>query len=104
MDNEWGAIMEHLLHDNSAFRSVSLRLLTLGIFLYCLLLHIFSQAAECLFAIQLTDPEVKAEYEAAIADTRNDEFAQNGILDPVAIHCLACHDGTLAIEARYRIS
>jgi len=75
------------------------------VFFSCMLLNKMPQAADCLFAIQLReDPQVRSEYEAAIAAGRTSGMSLNGMLDPLAIQCLTCHDGTLASGVRYRIS
>jgi hypothetical protein len=89
---------------NTVYRLKRYIILITGFCLFCLFLHILSRAEECLFAIQLKDPVVRGEYEAAIAAGMTNDLHKNGALDPLAIQCLACHDGTIAKTANYRIS
>lgn len=70
----------------------------------CLNLNGNSMAEECLLAVQLKDPVTRGEYEAIIEAGRTNNLGGNSTLDPLAVQCLACHDGVLAKEARYRIS
>lgn len=70
----------------------------------CLILNGYSMAEECLFAVQLKDPVTRGEYEAIIDAGRTNNLTYNSAIDPLAVQCLACHDGVLAKEARYRVS
>jgi len=96
--------MKTITHDSSVIRADIYRILMLVFFLSCLFLHVLSRAEECLFAIQLRDPVIRAEYEAVIAAGITNDASRNGVIDPLALQCLACHDGTVASAARYRIS
>jgi len=96
--------MNAINHESSANRSKGCRILMLVFFFSCLFLNMLSRAEECLFAIQLKDPAIRAEYEAVVAAARADNPGQNGAVDPLALMCLSCHDGTLAVATKYRIS
>lgn len=105
------------------------RFAKLLVFFCCLFLNNSAQAEECLLAKQLKDPYIRAEYEAVIAASQTNGTNLNvedmygniqtastselpsfsgqnisGLLDPITMECLACHDGTLAKAAKYRIS
>lgn len=90
--------------ENSVKRSCRYGKLILGVFIYCLFASMLALAEDCLFAIQLKDPVIKAEYEAVLAAGSTYDPGHNGEVDPLALQCLACHDGTLAGDVKYRIS
>lgn len=90
--------------ENSLRRFYLYRKLILGVFIYCLFVSMLSLAEDCQFAIQLKDPVIQAEYEAVLAAGSTYDPGQNGEIDPLAVQCLACHDGVLAGDVKYRIS
>jgi len=96
--------MNAINHESSVDRFNSYRIVMLVFFFSCLFLSMLSRAEECLFAIQLKDPVIRAEYEAVVAAGTANNPGQNGAVDPLALQCLSCHDGTLAIATKYRIS
>lgn len=89
----------------------------------------FDKKQDCILAVQLKDPYVRAEYNSIIAESNASEtrlsvedmynniqtasyspepsFSAphgNAILDPISMECLACHDGTIAKPVTFRIS
>lgn len=63
-----------------------------------------SLSKTCLMATQLKDPEIRADYEAIIADSERTGINRNVHIDPVSMECISCHDGTIAKVANHRIS
>lgn len=62
------------------------------------------ESRDCLLAVQLYDPDTRRKYEAIIAAASTSVSNEDIVLDALSWQCLACHDGVLAIAARYRIS
>lgn len=58
----------------------------------------------CLMATQLKDPEIRADYDAIIADSEGTGINRNVHIDPVSMECISCHDGTIAKVTNHRIS
>lgn len=84
---------------------------------------------ECMLAVQLKDPYVRAEYTTLVAESRStgdrlsveDMYSNiqtasyspmpsfsgrptNALFDPISMECVVCHDGTIAKPVTYRIS
>lgn len=96
--------MKTVILENIVKRSCLYGKLILGVFIYCLFVSVLALAEDCLFAIQLKDPLVKAEYETVLAAGSTYDPGHNGKIDPLALQCLACHDGAQAGDVKYRIS
>lgn len=121
--------MKIIISEKAVLRANCCKYLKMALVISGLLLANLAQAENCLLEKQLKDPYIRAEYEEIVAayrtnvknsdvenmydDIQSASFSEesnfaggriNPNLDPISKECIACHDGFLAKEARYRIS